>query len=74
MLPGLAPVAPTAEGESTPGLREALGSFEREKVLQALKAAGGNQTRAAQLLGVARRTLINKLEMYGIARPRKKGG
>jgi DNA-binding NtrC family response regulator len=45
---------------------------ERERILQALAAASGNQSQAAQLLGIARRTLINKLERYGISGPRKK--
>jgi DNA-binding NtrC family response regulator len=45
---------------------------EKERILQALAAAAGNQSHAAQILGIARRTLINKLERYGISGPRKK--
>ena len=45
---------------------------ERERVLAALAACNGNQSAAAQMLGIARRTLINKIERYGIERPRKK--
>jgi len=44
----------------------------RERVVAALKACASNQTRAAGLLGVSRRTLINWLDRYGIARPRKR--
>jgi hypothetical protein len=29
------------------------------------------KTRAAELLGISRRTLINRLERYGLPRPRK---
>ena len=47
-------------------------AFERDRIIKALDATGGNQTKAAALLGVARRTLINRLEQYGIDRPRKK--
>jgi two-component system, NtrC family, response regulator AtoC len=45
---------------------------EKDRIIQALASAGGNQSLAAQILGVARRTLINKLERYGISGPRKK--
>jgi DNA-binding NtrC family response regulator len=53
-------------------LREQVRSYERERVLDALGKAGGNQTRAAKLLGVSRATLINKLVAHGIDRPRAK--
>jgi two-component system response regulator AtoC len=52
-------------------LRDALNEAERERILDALSTAHGNQTRAAQILGISRRTLINKLEVHGIGRPRK---
>jgi DNA-binding NtrC family response regulator len=44
---------------------------EQAKILDALKQCAGNQTRAAEVLGMSRRTLINRLSEYGIARPRK---
>ncbi len=43
---------------------------ERELILEALERHAGNQTRAAKSLGISRRTLINRLEEYGIQRPR----
>ncbi len=45
---------------------------ERTRIIEALNACAGNQTAAARMLGIARRTLINKLELYGISGPRKK--
>jgi DNA-binding NtrC family response regulator len=45
---------------------------ERERILAALDACLWNQTHAAAKLGMARRTLINRIEEYGIPRPRKK--
>jgi DNA-binding NtrC family response regulator len=47
---------------------------ERQRVVDALESAHGNQARAAEILGVSRRTLINRLEEYGLPRPRKRGG
>jgi two-component system response regulator AtoC len=44
---------------------------ERQRVLDALEACSGNQTRAAAMLGISRRTLINRIEAFGLPRPRK---
>jgi two-component system response regulator AtoC len=46
---------------------------EREAIEQALARTSGNQTKAAKLLGVSRRTLSNRLNRHGLARPRKGG-
>jgi two-component system response regulator AtoC len=54
------------------GIRGQMRSFEKERILLALERARHNQTRAAQLLGMSRRTLTNKLNAHRIARPRKK--
>jgi two-component system response regulator AtoC len=51
--------------------REAVAE-ERQRILEALEACGGNQTNAAKLLGIARRTLINKLDKLALPRPRKR--
>ena len=59
-------------GAPSESLREQLQREEKARVLDALVRARGNQTEAAKLLGVARRTLINKIEAFGIERPRKK--
>lgn len=42
---------------------------ERERILAALRACAGNQTRAASMMGVSRRTFVTRLEAYGIPRP-----
>jgi two-component system, NtrC family, response regulator AtoC len=42
---------------------------ERERILGAMTEFGGNQTRVAAKLGIARGTLISRLERYGIKRP-----
>ena len=44
---------------------------ERERILWALERCAGNQTKAARLLGISRRTLVARLEEYNLPRPRK---
>jgi DNA-binding NtrC family response regulator len=45
---------------------------ERRRIREALAATGGNQTEAAKLVGVSRRTLINRMIAFDIPRPRKR--
>jgi DNA-binding NtrC family response regulator len=42
---------------------------ERTRIVAALDAAAGNQTRAAKALGMSRATFVTKLAIYRIARP-----
>jgi DNA-binding NtrC family response regulator len=46
---------------------------QRARILAALAACGGNQSRAARQLGVSRKVLIARLNRYGVPRPRKPG-
>ncbi len=48
--------------------KEALENAEKEVYLAAYKYAGGNQSRTAKLLGVARGTLISKVKQFGLTR------
>ena len=43
-----------------------LEEVERELIRQALERAHGNKTRAAELLGLTRHTLLYRLEKYGL--------
>jgi transcriptional regulator of acetoin/glycerol metabolism len=45
---------------------------ERAKILAALEECAGNQTHAAKKLGISRATLVHKLDLYGVPRPRKR--
>jgi two-component system, NtrC family, response regulator AtoC len=44
---------------------------ERKRIVDALGTCAGNQSQAARLLGISRRTLITKLDVYRIPRPQK---
>lgn len=48
--------------------KEALENAEKEVYLAAYKYAGGNQSRTAKLLGVARGTLISKVRKFNLER------
>ncbi len=84
MASTLAPAAPvTSSADSTSEtndaspvatadrLRREMNAVERQHILDALARCGGNQTEAARLLGMSRRTLLTRLDAHGISRPRK---
>ena len=50
------------------GVRAALAEVERASIEEALRAEGGNRTRAALKLGISLRSLLYKLEKYGVGR------
>ncbi len=51
--------------------RREVEAVERRRIVAALEQAGGNQTRAAEILGISRRTLVHRLGAYDLPRPRK---
>ena len=64
-LPGEITDGPAAEPAAAPlPLRDR--ASEEEQIRRALAAAGGNKSQAAKLLGIDRKTLYNKLHLYGI--------
>jgi len=54
-----------ALGESAPP-PEPLESVERRQIAAMLRHTGGNRRKAAQLLGLARSTLLAKIRRYGL--------
>ena len=46
---------------------ESLAQAEKRKILAALSDAGGNRSRAAEALGISRRTLHRKLAAWGVS-------
>ncbi len=63
---GAPPVRPSQQS-----LASALADVERQRILEALQQCGGNQSRAARLLGISRTTLQARIDAYGLPRPRK---
>jgi len=67
------PVAPPQSGPGSAEItaRRPANDGERARILAALEQCAGNQTKAAKVLGVSRRTLVSRLSQYAIPRPRK---
>ena len=49
------------------GEESLMGWLEREMIVRALQRTGGNQSKAAKLLGMNRNTLRSKMKSYGIS-------
>jgi two-component system response regulator AtoC len=57
------PPAPAASSQAS-----SLDSMERAAIERALANRGGNRTKAAEELGISRRTMLNKIKKYGLGR------
>jgi DNA-binding NtrC family response regulator len=60
-----APVDPRAP------IKNAIEELEKKRIVEALEECGGNQSEAAKLLGMSRKTFVRRLDQYNIPRPRK---
>ena len=60
------PAEVTAAAPAAPSFSLRDPASEEEQIRRALSAAGGNKSQAAKLLGIDRKTLYNKLHLYGI--------
>ena len=64
-------LTPELRGEPPPSTRRAAVSereLERERLVDALRAAGGRKGRAAEILGISRQTLWRKLREHALSR------
>ncbi len=68
-IPVVRPTAPP--GTDANALKTGVEQVERDLIIRALEQCAGNQTQAAKLLGISRRTLVSRLEQYNLPRPRK---
>lgn len=57
---------PKESDDSAKDLTEARSDAERQAIIKALEAAGGNRTKAAKILGVHRSGLYQKLQKYNL--------
>jgi two-component system response regulator AtoC len=64
------PVGKRQPPPMTPAVPTTMTEIERQAILDALVRCAGNQTRAAELLGIPRRTFCKRLSAYNIPRPR----
>lgn len=62
---------PTAPPKQSGDLPDLEGLDEEARITRALAFTAGNQTRAAALLGIPRRTFLRRLERYSVSRPVK---
>ena len=64
--PVQSPMQTDALPDSSDGLDVHRGSAERAAILHAIDRAGGNKALAARMLQISRRTLYNKMALYGL--------
>ena len=71
----LSPIRPSTPPAVTPSaptdLQDEIKSLERTRIVEALARCHGNQSQAAAILGISRRTLVSRLTAFGLPRPRK---
>jgi len=63
MLTASAP--PTVQRPAEPSSNASLDGMEKNAILHVLQQTNGHQQRAAEMLGISRRTLSRKLKLYG---------
>jgi DNA-binding NtrC family response regulator len=69
MLPAAAPRPSPDLPQQAPDLSRPLEEVERDYILAVLSECGGNKAKAARVLGIAVKTIYNKLEAWGLGGP-----
>ncbi len=65
-LPGQLYLRPHRLAKVAPGRHQAPAADERQRLVEALKEAGGRKTQAARLLGISRVTLWKRLKIHNL--------
>jgi two-component system response regulator AtoC len=63
---GVLQPSPALSARPLPGGEASLDSMEKEHIIKILRETGGNKKKAAEILGIERRTLYNKAKRLGI--------
>jgi DNA-binding NtrC family response regulator len=64
--PGASGAGGASQATLTEAVERARVAVEERMILDALREAGGNRTRAAERLGISRKTLFNKMKERGL--------
>jgi two-component system response regulator AtoC len=57
---------PLPPGPEPSGPPRSMEELEKEAIVDALARSKGNRTRAAEMLGLSRKTILNKIRAYGL--------
>ena len=66
------PPAPPPDDDAALDFTRDKRERERREIIAALKACEGNQSKAATMLGISRRTVSTELDVHNLPRPRKR--
>ena len=57
---------PASAPANAPAPAQSLADAERDRILEVLASVGGNKTKAAEILGISRRTILRKMTEWGL--------